>query len=441
MGSAMILAVNFIADTLAICLSAMIAYLTRTSELLFHVDPYLRNPREHALLAFAAVLIWHLLLLSRGGYERKLLLFRLDELLLHFKTSIVLFLLLMAGTFLYHAYDYSRLVLFFWWLVFVCIGGIGRQAAHRIRETLHARGWGRRRVILAGSGASLELFEKRLRENPCLGADIIAAGASVSLPEVVVSEHVDEVFIFGDRIAYEQLWEIRERSRNPAILLHLVPSFGNLYLRQIAGGFFDGAVMLSVSSPASRTFVLAVKRFLDALISALFLLLLAPLGLLFSFLIKLDSAGPILFRQQRIGLDGREFTIFKFRTMYSDAAVYSVTPTERDDPRITRIGALLRSTGLDELPQLWNVLVGDMSLVGPRPEMPFIVRNYTPLEAKRLKVRPGITGLWQVYARTANLPIHTHVEYDLYYIENMSISLDLMILLDTIPTMVFRTGI
>ncbi|HQG28622.1 MAG TPA: hypothetical protein PLY73_08680, partial [Candidatus Ozemobacteraceae bacterium] len=120
-------ALNFIADTITICLSAAIAYLLRTSEFLFHVEPYLRNPRQYAFLVGAAVLIWHLLLLWRGGYERKLLLFRLDELLLHFKTSIILFLLLMAGTFLYHAYDYSRLVLFFWWLTFVCVGGIGRQ--------------------------------------------------------------------------------------------------------------------------------------------------------------------------------------------------------------------------------------------------------------------------------------------------------------------------
>ncbi|MBP7633347.1 sugar transferase [Candidatus Ozemobacteraceae bacterium] len=432
---------NFIADTITICLSAALAYLLRTSEFLFHVEPYLRNPRQYALLVVAAVLIWHLLLLWRGGYERKLLLFRLDELLLHFKTSIILFLLLMAGTFLYHTYDYSRLVLFLWWLTFVCIGGIGRQVSHRLREMLHVRGWGRRRVILAGSGAALDLFEKRLREHPSLGADVVAAGAGVPLPEVLVAEHVDEVFIFGDRIAYEQLWELRERSRNPAILLHLVPSFGNLYLRQIAGGFFDGAVMLSVSSPASRTFVLGVKRTLDVLVSAAFLAILAPLGLMFSLLIKLDSIGPILFRQKRVGRDGREFTIYKFRTMFADADAYSPTPTDRSDPRITRIGAVLRSSGLDELPQLWNVLTGDMSLVGPRPEMPFIVKGYTPLEAKRLKVRPGITGLWQVYARTANLPIHTHIEYDLYYIENMSISLDLMILLDTIPTLVFRTGI
>jgi lipopolysaccharide/colanic/teichoic acid biosynthesis glycosyltransferase len=220
-----------------------------------------------------------------------------------------------------------------------------------------------------------------------------------------------------------------------------VPSFGNLYLRQFAGGFFDGAVMLSVTSPAARRLTLGVKRVMDVAISLLFLVLLAPLGALFALLIRLDSPGPILFAQRRIGRDGKEFTIYKFRTMYLDAPVYSPTPTTRDDPRITRIGALLRSTGLDELPQLWNVLTGDMSLVGPRPEMPFIVQGYTAVEAKRLKVRPGITGLWQVYARTANLPIHSHVEYDLFYIENLSVSLDLMILLDTIPTLVFRTGI
>jgi len=437
----MILAINFIADTISIGLSAGIAYLIRTWEPFFQVEPYLRNPAQYLLLTAAAVVIWHLLLLWRGGYERRLLLFRLDELLLHFKTSILLFLLLMAGTFLYHQYDYSRLHLFFWWLLFVFLGGIGRQVAHRIREKLYVRGWGRRKVILAGAGASLDLFEKRLRENPSMGADILAAGAGMPLAELLASEFVDEVFLFGDRIAYEQLWELRERSRNPAILLHMVPSFGNLYLRQIVGGFFDGAVMLTVSSPAARFCTLAVKRLIDISVAGSFLLFLAPLGIVFSFLIKFDSAGPVLFRQRRIGLDGGEFTIFKFRTMYADAEKYSPTPTERGDPRITRIGALLRSSGLDELPQLWNVLAGDMSLVGPRPEMPFIVKEYTSLESKRLKVRPGITGLWQVYARTANLPIHSHIEYDLYYIENLSISLDFMILLDTIPTMVFRTGI
>ncbi|HOY66740.1 MAG TPA: sugar transferase [Candidatus Ozemobacteraceae bacterium] len=432
---------NFLADTLALCLSGWLAYAVRTSEALFQVEPYLQNPGQYGLLIGTAVVIWHLLLIWRGGYERKLLLFRLDELLLQFKTSLLLFLLLMAATFLYHAYDFSRLVIFLWWLAFVFFGGIGRQIAHRLRERLHARGWGRRRVILTGSGPTLELFEKRLRENPGLGADIVASGAGIPLAELLSSEYIDEVFLFGDRIEYEQLWQLRETSRNSAVLLHLVPSFGNLYLRQFTGGFFDGAVMLSVSSPAARRLTLGVKRFLDVAISAAFLVLLAPLGVLFALLIRLDSAGPVLFAQRRIGRDGREFTIYKFRTMYEDAEVYSPTPTSRADPRITRIGALLRSTGLDELPQLWNVLIGDMSLVGPRPEMPFIVREYTAVEAKRLKVRPGITGLWQVYARTANLPIHSHVEYDLFYIENLSVSLDLMILLDTIPTLVFRTGI
>ena len=156
-------------------------------------------------------------------------------------------------------------------------------------------------------------------------------------------------------------------------------------------------------------------------------------------LVRLKLGAPVLFRQTRPGLHGRPFSILKFRTM-TDArdALGNLLP---DGERLTRFGRFLRSTSLDELPELFNVLRGEMSLVGPRPEMPFITRKYTALERQRLKVKPGITGLWQVYARSENLPIHHHIEYDLFYIENMSVLLDLIIIIDTLPTAIMRTGI
>jgi exopolysaccharide biosynthesis polyprenyl glycosylphosphotransferase len=429
-----------LADSTALVGAGLLAYTVRTSGF-FLVDDHLRNPWQYTVLLLFSFGLWHLLMLAQRGYERQSLLFRIDELVLQFQTSIWLLVLVMAGTFLYRTYDYSRLIVFFTWLGFVVLGNIARQFAHRFRERLHRRGFGRLQVTLAGTGERRDLLEQRIRENPGLGLEIADIPPGMTLREFLATKPVDEVFIFDDTVDYPEAWQWREVSCNPQVIIHLVPRFGNLYLRNLRGGFFDGMVLISLDYPMSRTLTFALKRAIDFSIAGLFMILFSPLMALIALLTRLDSPGPLIFRQQRVGQDGALFTILKFRTMHADSEAYAVTPTAHTDPRITRVGRFLRATGLDELPQLWNVLRGDMSLVGPRPEMPFIVETYTDLERKRLKVRPGITGLWQVYARSANLPIHSHIEYDLYYIENVSIPLDLMILLDTIPTLVLRTGI
>ena len=157
---------------------------------------------------------------------------------------------------------------------------------------------------------------------------------------------------------------------------------------------------------------------------------LSPLFLLIVFLIRLNSPGPAVFTQNRVGLEGRIFKIYKFRSMFREANHEDYAPREATDPRITKIGRFLRRTSLDELPQLWNVLKGEMTLVGPRPEMKFIVDTYTPLQRARLIVKPGLTGLWQIYGRK-DLPLHENVEYDLYYILHRSPWLDMLTILRT----------
>jgi lipopolysaccharide/colanic/teichoic acid biosynthesis glycosyltransferase len=179
---------------------------------------------------------------------------------------------------------------------------------------------------------------------------------------------------------------------------------------------------------------------LDPVLAALALVLLAvPLALL-ALIVKFDSPGPILFRQQRIGKDGDLFEIVKLRTMQVTAPSYSLK-VRRDDSRVTAIGRILRSTGLDEVPQLWNVVCGDMRLIGPRPEQPFIADGYAPWEKARLCVRPGITGWWQVHHRD-EAPMHLNVEFDIYHIQHRSLWLDLQILLLTLRVLVngFRRG-
>lgn len=172
------------------------------------------------------------------------------------------------------------------------------------------------------------------------------------------------------------------------------------------------------------------KRIIDIVISLVILFLTLPLVLLLVFLIKVDSKDQAIIKQRRAGQYGREFTLYKFRTMKINTPIYEIKPKD-DDSRITKIGNLLRYTGLDELPQVLNVLKGEMSLVGPRPEMPFIAKNYTQKQRQRLKVKPGITGPWQISGRTKQ-PIIENLEYDLNYTENQSIVLDFKILYRTL---------
>jgi lipopolysaccharide/colanic/teichoic acid biosynthesis glycosyltransferase len=181
------------------------------------------------------------------------------------------------------------------------------------------------------------------------------------------------------------------------------------------------------------------KRTADVIVSSLLLLLLAPVLFLIAVLVWLDSPGPIFFIQKRVGRNGQLFDMYKFRSMHATAPRYGLSPTQSSDTRITSVGRFLRRTSLDELPQLINVFLGSMSLVGPRPEMPFIVRRYNSRQRQRLQVVPGITGLWQLSADRA-FPIHENIQYDLSYIQNRTFFMDLAILLHT-PLRALRGGI
>lgn len=191
------------------------------------------------------------------------------------------------------------------------------------------------------------------------------------------------------------------------------------------------------------------KRMFDIIFSLIGIILTAPLFVLIAVLIKLDSSGPIIFKQLRVGIDrhnqqklagtldrrkknfgGLIFTIYKFRTMYAGSASHHQKPVDREDRRVTRLGNFLRRTSLDELPQLWNVLCGDMSLVGPRPEVISVVKKYGVLECQRLRVKPGLTGLWQLYGNRRQ-PIHKNLQYDLEYLNTRSFRTDFKIIYRT----------
>ena len=212
-----------------------------------------------------------------------------------------------------------------------------------------------------------------------------------------------------------------------------------------AGGMFAGSCVITwgnrpynASSEKPATYV-HCKRAIDFLLSLVAILALAPLLIVVALAIRLDSAGPIFFSHDRVGRGGRIFRILKFRSMYTDAERYHRSPTSTTDPRITRVGRVIRRCSIDELPQLFNVLCGEMSLIGPRPEMPFVVDGYEPEQHERFAVLPGITGLWQISPARA-FPIHEHLEYDFYYIAHRSFFLDLAIFFRTFTAIVRGIG-
>jgi len=234
------------------------------------------------------------------------------------------------------------------------------------------------------------------------------------------------------------------------IKVRIIPDLFQMTLSKVVVENLDGIPLIGITEPALHSWQILLKRVMDVIVSALGLVILLPILGLVALAIRIDSPGPIIFKQARVGREGRRFTCCKFRSMAVDAEAELDALRERneasgplfkmrDDPRRTRIGRFIRRTSLDELPQLWNVLRGEMSLIGPRPPLPSEVKKYEHWHLRRLEVSPGITGLWQVSGRSG-LTFDEMVLLDVYYIENWSPLLDLRILLKTVPTVLFGSG-
>ncbi len=243
---------------------------------------------------------------------------------------------------------------------------------------------------------------------------------------------VQEIFVCDSSVSDHELKQIREIAQAANCTLSLVDDQEILANRCPTRVWeMDGLFVATTDQNEPTRFYVAMKRLLDIACSALLIAMSAPVWAVLAIAIRCESKGPIFFRQTRVGQNGKLFEIYKFRSMKVDAPKYARSPNEHSDSRITRVGRLLRKTSLDEIPQLINVLKGDMTLVGPRPEMPFITEEYGPWEAARLTVPQGITGLWQLSA-DRQFAIHHSIEYDLYYIQNRTVLMDFAILLHTL---------
>jgi exopolysaccharide biosynthesis polyprenyl glycosylphosphotransferase len=322
-------------------------------------------------------------------------------------------------------------------------------------QSLHVKGYGVQRVVIYGGGYTGRRILTALANSPRLGffpvsavdddpalhgleihelgyrrKHSIAIHGGPATADYLKSVDCDMLIIAIPSLSPEAVLVAVEAANQANATVALVPDRLHLNNRVTTSVDLDG-LLLSVSNDLKESWNYRItKRAFDFVVAAVLLMLLAPLLGLLSILIKLDSAGPVFFQQERVGKNGQKFNIFKLRSMRVDAPKYAISPDEAQDSRITRIGRLLRRTSMDELPQLLNVLRGEMSLVGPRPEMAFITEQYNLIQRQRLQVMPGITGLWQISA-DRNFHIHESPEYDMYYIRNRGFFLDLSILIHT----------
>ena len=273
-----------------------------------------------------------------------------------------------------------------------------------------------------------------------LSSSVILGGKD-TIQNVVQEKKVSDVVIALPYSSYNQMGELVQKLEGQPVRVWVALGFFDLALYRTTIEEFSGIPMLDLRASAIDDYQRMVKRSFDFLLGAFGFLLCLPVMIAISLMILLDSGRPILFLQKRVGENGKIFEMFKFRTMVQNAEQMTSQVTKvdeqgnlihktKDDPRITRLGRWLRRLSLDELPQLINVLQGDMSLVGPRPELPYLVANYMPWQRKRFAVPPGITGWWQITGRS-DKPMHLHTEEDLYYIQNYSIWLDVQILVRT----------
>jgi exopolysaccharide biosynthesis polyprenyl glycosylphosphotransferase len=275
-------------------------------------------------------------------------------------------------------------------------------------------------------------------------------GTIADLPKIIENRIVDEIIFVGDRPSLDLLDKILELCKERGIRMRVAADFFPEKVSNVSMEFLENVPVMTFSSSPDHGLSLLVKRYLDIAISLILLLILVPFLALVGLMVKLTSRGSVIYRQTRCGLYGRKFTLYKIRSMREgaedvlweirhlnemDGPVFKM----RNDPRVTPLGRFLRKSSIDELPQFWNVLKGDMSLVGPRAPLPEEVKEYTPWQRRRLSVKPGITCLWQVSGRN-EIDFHEWMKLDLHYIDNWSLLLDFKILLRTFPVVLFGKG-
>jgi len=356
-------------------------------------------------------------------------------------------LILIGLTFFVRQYEYSRLVFLYFWVLNLGALGFSRMVFREGLRFFRRQGYNQRHCLIVGAGKLGQRIARSLSRHPEFGVKV--QGYLTRRPQKLgeTLEGLPVIGLYGDVEKYAPALDIvficlppEAEPQAEKMLAYLatttvevkvIPSIYEFITLRAEAEMFEGLPVITLQGSPLYGWNIILKRSSDLIASVIALLVTLPVQGFVAILIRLTSPGPILFKQERMGLDGRPFMMLKFRTMRSDHAGDHTLLTQKDDPRVTSIGSFLRSTSLDELPQFWNVLKGDMSIVGPRPERSWVVeevRKQIPLYMLKHKMKAGITGWAQVNGWRGDTSLEKRIEFDLYYIEHWSLWLDLKIM-------------
>jgi exopolysaccharide biosynthesis polyprenyl glycosylphosphotransferase len=346
--------------------------------------------------------------------------------------------------------DYPRAMIIYAWLLTIVLITFGRAAHQIVRDRLRDGGLGKDRLLIVGTGEVARIIIQRILWAPKLGYELVGVingelgenevlgvpviGKPEDLPDLIERHKVDEVIIAIPEEGHREVIRVISYCERGRVTIKVFPDFFQFIASEADIDDLGGLPLLSIRNYAMRGYRLMFKRTMDVLGAIVGLIIFSPMMILTAIAIKLESPGPVFFIQERMGLDGRPFLLIKFRSMREDAEREGPAWTVDDDPRRTRLGTFLRKIEIDELPQFINVLLGEMSLVGPRPEQTYYVnlfRESVPRYMERHREKAGMTGWAQVNGLRGDTSIVERTKYDVWYTENWSILLDIKIILRT----------
>lgn len=370
------------------------------------------------------------------------------------KANTVGIALFLGVLYLIKMMHFSREMLFIFYVINICLEAIARNLIRYFLRSMRRKGYNLKHIVLVGYSRAAEEYIDRILENPQWGYKIrgilddhIEAGTEYkgikvlgkidNLMIILPENRLDEIAITLGLSEYARLEEIVNLCEKSGVHTKFIPDYNRIIPTKPYTEDILGLPVINIRHvPLTNTFYAAMKRGMDIVGAVFAIILFSPVMLFSVIMIKLTSPGPLIFKQERVGLHNHTFMMYKFRSMDVQPPEKEKTKwTVKDDPRVTNFGKFMRKTSIDELPQLFNVLKGEMSLVGPRPERPFFVEKFKeeiPRYMIKHQVRPGLTGWAQVNGYRGNTSIRKRIEYDLYYIENWTLGLDVKILFLTI---------
>ena len=444
----------FFADLFVIGFSWFISYYIRFYSGLLPIEKGIPPFIIYLYLIIPILFIWSFVFKSFGLYRPKRISSYISELFDIVKACSFSVLVLISITFFFRQYEYSRLLFLIFFLMTVSALAIERVAFRETLRYLRRKGYNLRYALIAGTGELAKDVLKRIELHPELGLKVAGflsnpesqttnsevhgvpvIGAYRDIQKIVSEKDIDQVIIALPVEQHALTVELLKEIRNEMVDIKVVPDICEFIT--LRGGIdeLDGLPIISLQDTPLYGWNIVIKRGADILFSIAILIASSPLMILTALLIKITSAGSIFYKQERMGMDGTKFFVYKFRTMIENAEERTGPVWAKEgDVRRTDVGAFLRRTNLDELPQLFNVLKGNMSIVGPRPERPVFVEQFRksiPQYMLRHKMKAGITGWAQVNGWRGNTSIEKRIEYDLYYIENWSLMFDIKIILMT----------